>query len=134
MLHAAPKRPRPTVLLVEDSLDQLELYEMMLSEHVSVIRATRGATGYDVACHEQPDAIILDVMMPGMDGWEVCRLLKRNPATRAIPVIMWTAYDTADFAERAERAGAAAAVTKEYTVDTLLTVIDQVVTRLRPPD
>ena len=114
-----PPRSSPIILIIEDSLDQLELYEFALGEHYQVRKATRGERGVEVAIAEQPDVVLVDICMPGIDGWEVCRRLKSDPRTAAIPIILLTALDGKDTAERAMRAGAVALLMKPCNVDTL---------------
>ena len=109
----------PLILIIEDSLDQLELYEFALGEHYRVRKATRGALGVEVAIAEQPDVVLVDICMPGIDGWEVCRRLKSEPRTAAIPIILLTALDGKDTAERAMQAGAIALLMKPCNVDSL---------------
>jgi two-component system cell cycle response regulator len=86
------------VLVVDDLRPNVKLLEAKLtSEYFDVITASDGMTGLEMAKHDQPDIILLDVMMPGMDGFEVCEKLKADPATMHIPVIMVTALsDSAD--------------------------------------
>src|SRR5437588_238275 len=61
-------RQRPLVLFVDDNLDQLDLYAMLLEEKVDVLKASRGEMGYALACAERPDVIVLDIHTDGMDG------------------------------------------------------------------
>lgn len=86
------------ILVVDDILPNIKLLEAKLtSEYYDVISAENGPTALDLARTESPDLILLDVMMPGMDGFKVCEKLKEDPATAHIPVIMVTALsDTAD--------------------------------------
>ena len=114
-----PPRLSPVVLFIEDSLDQLELYEFALGEHFQVRKATRGDRGVEVAIAEQPDVVLVDICMPGIDGWEVCRRLKSDARTAAIPIILLTALDGKDTAERAMQAGAVALLMKPCNVDSL---------------
>jgi DNA-binding response OmpR family regulator len=81
-----------TVLAIDDEPDVLELVEYNLKhDGFQVITARDGPTGLDAARRKKPDAILLDVMLPGLDGIEVCRQLKSNEATSSIPVIMLSA-------------------------------------------
>ena len=114
-----PPRLLPLILIIEDSLDQLELYEFALGEHYRVRKATRGELGVEVAIAEQPDVVLVDICMPGIDGWEVCRRLKSDARTAAIPIILLTALDGKDTAERAMQAGAVALLMKPCNVDSL---------------
>ena len=82
------------ILVVDDIAANVKLLEAKLSaEYFEVLTATNGATALDIANREQPDLVLLDVMMPGMDGFEVCRRLKANGQTAHIPVVMVTALD-----------------------------------------
>ena len=74
---------------------------------------------------EPPDAIILDVMMPGLNGWQVCQCLRGNPITARIPVIMLTSLDDGDLTARAREAGAAAVLMKPCPVERLVLTLNQ---------
>src|SRR5512142_1073486 len=87
------------VLVVDDVDLNIKLLEAKLSsEYFEVVSAQNGPTALEVADAEVPDIILLDVMMPRMDGFEVCRRLKANPRTTDIPVVMVTALS--DIADR----------------------------------
>ncbi|MCC7305392.1 MAG: response regulator, partial [Alphaproteobacteria bacterium] len=80
------------VLVVDDILPNVKLLEAKLStEYYEVLTATSGAEALKKVAAEKPDIVLLDVMMPGMDGFEVCSIIKRNPETAHIPVVMVTA-------------------------------------------
>lgn len=82
------------VLVVDDVPPNVKLLEAKLtSEYFDVLTAFSGPEALDVISREHPDIILLDVMMPGMDGFEVCRRIKADPATAHIPVVMVTALD-----------------------------------------
>lgn len=82
------------VLVVDDVPPNVKLLEAKLtSEYFDVLTAFSGPEALDVTNREHPDIILLDVMMPGMDGFEVCRRIKADPATAHIPVVMVTALD-----------------------------------------
>src|SRR5450830_1121270 len=91
-------KPIATVLVVDDLADNLSLMSSLLKDHYRVKVANQGEKGLRIAAQlPAPDLILLDIMMPGMDGYEVCRRLKADPATRDIPVIFLTARaDVAD--------------------------------------
>jgi DNA-binding response OmpR family regulator len=123
---------RPAVLIIEDVLLQLDMYELALHDiGYDVLRATRGHTGYDVAATEKPDVIILDLMLPDVDGWVVCAWLKANPITAAIPVIVLTASDDYDLPLRAMNANVAALFHKPCSIDRLAAAIDKALGRTR---
>ena len=82
------------VLVVDDVLPNVKLLEAKLtSEYFDVLTATNGPDALDLVREARPDIVLLDVMMPGMDGFEVCRRIKGDPASAHIPVIMVTALD-----------------------------------------
>lgn len=82
------------ILVVDDVEPNVRLLEAKLTiEYYEVLTAMDGATALDIAAAERPDIILLDVMMPGMDGFETCKRLKADPATRHIPVVLVTALD-----------------------------------------
>jgi sigma-B regulation protein RsbU (phosphoserine phosphatase) len=91
---------KPVVLAVDDTPENLDVVRGILVPEYKVKAATSGAAALKIVERQPPDIILLDIMMPDMDGYEVCRRLKSNPATEAIPVIFLTAKDqTADEAE-----------------------------------
>ncbi len=80
------------ILIVDDDLESLKLIGMFLqSKGYQIIAAQSGAQAFDKAVNETPDLVILDVMMPRMDGYEVCRRLRVEPRTVSIPILMLTA-------------------------------------------
>jgi len=84
------------VLVVDDILSNVKLLEAKLSaEYFEVVTAYSGVEALAKIEEQQPDIVLLDVMMPGMDGFEVCRRIKTNPKTAHVPVVMVTALDQA---------------------------------------
>jgi CheY-like chemotaxis protein len=69
--------------MVDDNSTRLGLYELVLSNDFVVIHATRGTDGFDSACEQQPDAIVMDVLLPDIDGLEVSRRIRANPVHHA---------------------------------------------------
>ncbi len=97
----------PVVLVVDDTPLNLQLMSAVLKGHYRVKVANHGAKALAIAQSETPpDIILLDVMMPEMDGYEVCRRLKQDPATAAIPVIFLTAKNEVDDETRGFACGA----------------------------
>jgi two-component system alkaline phosphatase synthesis response regulator PhoP len=83
---------RKKVLAVEDEEDILELVEYNLNKHgFQVLKSMSGEEGLKLARSKLPDAVVLDLMLPDLDGLEVCRALKGDPATAHIPIVMLTA-------------------------------------------
>ena len=120
---------RPRVLLVDDSAEIRDLYTLMLEQTAAVITTSSGEDALTIACTHRLDAIVLDVMMPGMDGWQTCERLKANPLTSGIPVIMLTSWDGPDVPERAERVGASAVLIKPCPLERLIIAVENAVQR-----
>lgn len=80
------------LLIVDDDPSNIRLLASIFDENYEILFATSGSQALQIAVKEQPDLILLDVIMPGMDGYEVCRLLKADLLTQAIPVIFVTAH------------------------------------------
>ena len=80
----------PTVLLADDQLVQHTLVQATLGRSYRVLSAWNGQEALDMAQRERPDVVLLDVMMPVLDGFEVCRRLKADPATQQTVVVMLT--------------------------------------------
>jgi putative two-component system response regulator len=103
---------QPLILAVDDEASNLQLLRQILQDHYLLRYAKDGPRALELAREELPDLILLDVMMPGMSGYEVCAALKADPALAAVPVIFVTALnDTADELEGFE-AGAVDYITK----------------------
>ncbi len=101
------------ILVVDDDIDSLKLIGLMLQKKgYEISAANAGAQALQKAATEQPDLIILDVMMPDMDGYEVCRQLRTDPVTESIPVIMFTAKAMVDDKVTGFEAGADDYITK----------------------
>jgi two-component system cell cycle response regulator len=101
------------VLVVDDILANVRLLEAKLAaEYFDVVTAMNGVDALEAVNREKPDIVLLDVMMPGLDGIEVCRRIKANPATQHIPVIMVTALDQPEDRVRGLEAGADDFLTK----------------------
>ena len=91
-VHSDLMLEKPTILVVDDTPENLTLMQALLKDLYRVKGANNGERALLIARSENPpDLILLDIMMPGIDGYEVCRQLKVNPATRDIPVIFLTA-------------------------------------------
>ena len=91
---------RPTVLAVDDTPENLDVVKGILSDDYHIKVAVNGHIALKIAQSQSPDLILLDIMMPEIDGYEVCRQLKADPVTKDIPVIFLTAKgETADEAE-----------------------------------
>ena len=105
------------ILVVDDIEANVRLLEARLeAEYYEVITAADGPTALAMAAAEKPDIVLLDVMMPEMDGFEVCRRLKANPATAHIPVVAVTAFAMKGDEERIREGGCEAYLSKPISV------------------
>jgi CheY-like chemotaxis protein/class 3 adenylate cyclase len=110
----------PRILVVDDVPQNVRLLEAVLTSNgYSVIAAFSGAEALEKVTAELPDLVLLDILMPGMDGYEVCRRLREDPATRFLPVVMVTSSD-AEVRVNALNAGADDFVTKPFDKQELL--------------
>ena len=107
---------KTTILIVDDEEDIIELVQLNLArEGYQTLACTTGEKALQIAGSKRPDLVILDLMLPGIDGMEVCRRLKANPDTRQIPVLMLTAKgEEADIVAGLEL-GAGDYVTKPFS-------------------
>ncbi|MBW3622330.1 MAG: response regulator [Armatimonadetes bacterium] len=105
-----------TILVIEDDPDIQQLIHLSLefTGGYQVLLASDGPEGLVKAAEGKPDLILLDAMMPGMDGFEVCRSLKSNPETETIPVVFLTAKAQASEIQEGLRLGAAGYLTKPF--------------------
>ena len=84
--------PKKRILLIEDEADMVYALTLQLEAiNCEVLSAADGQTGLDMARKEKPDLIILDLMLPKMDGYKICRMLKFDEKYKKIPIIMFTA-------------------------------------------
>ena len=97
---------------------------------IDVLEAEDGTAALDLARGEQPDLILLDVMMPGLDGWEVARRLADDPQTREIPVVFLTARAGDDDRMLGEQAGGVGYVVKPFDPVTIANVVENVLERI----
>ncbi len=119
--HEAMAPGPPTILCIDDDPLLLQLCrELLEADGYRVRTAPDGQAGLEVAQQARPDLILLDVVMPGMDGLEVCRSLRADPRLGGIPVILLTAYHTPNPAVHGLFAGATHTMRKPVRPETLL--------------
>jgi len=112
------------ILVVDDDPRLLHIVQMYLSiEEFDVITAPNGEEGLRQVEASKPDLVILDIMMPGMDGIEMCRRIRTNPETSTIPVLMFSALSGDEDVERARHAGANHLITKPFNLVGLGSVV-----------
>lgn len=114
------------VLVIEDDPDQRRLLERMLvGSGWKVATAPDGETGFASAKNHPPDAIVLDVMMPRLNGYQTCRQLKADPVTAAIPVVMCTSKDQPADQYWATEVGADAFLAKPVDIQRLAQMLER---------
>ncbi|MFC5681878.1 ATP-binding protein [Flavobacterium sp. MAHUQ-51] len=123
------KRTQGSILIVEDNEDLRRFLVAELSKKYSVYQAPDGEEGLKVALLKSPELIISDVMMPKMDGFELCKRIKSNLQTSHIPVILLTARSTEEFKITGYQVGADEYLSKPFNLDILLLRIEQLITQ-----
>ena len=114
----------PLILVVDDYQDAREMYaEYLQFSGFRVAEAKTGNEAIDKAFELRPDLILMDLSLPGMDGWEATRLLKQDERTRHIPVVALTGHALAGASEGARKAGCDSFVTKPCLPDDLVTEV-----------
>ena len=107
------------ILIVEDVEYNRDLLVQLLEDEYEILTAADGATGIEVAARHRPDLILMDLSLPGVDGWEATRRLKARPETQATPVIALTAHAMQGDEERARACGCDDYLTKPIDEDQL---------------
>jgi two-component system, cell cycle response regulator DivK len=131
-MRARRARRRKSVLIVDDVEDNRRIYAMFLRfDGFDVTTAVDGHDALEQARAALPDLVVMDLAIPGIDGWEVTRTLKRDGRTRSIPVIAVTGHALAGAEARAKEAGCDAFLTKPCLPDTLSREIRRIL-KLRP--
>jgi CheY-like chemotaxis protein len=119
------------VLYVEDNDDNVYMLKMRLEllDEFEILVAEDGEKGCEMAATEGPDIILMDLEMPGIDGWEASRRLKSDPRTRDIPIIALSAHALAGTRDKALAAGCDEFDTKPIEFDRLLATMRRVLAR-----
>jgi signal transduction histidine kinase/CheY-like chemotaxis protein len=120
---------RDTIVYIEDNLSNLRLVERLLERRndIELVAAMQGRLGVDLVRQHDPVAVLLDLHLPNIDGEEVLRQLRTDPATATIPVVMLSAEATPGHAQRLVAAGAHSYLTKPLDVRQFLGVLDELV-------
>jgi len=122
-----------TILIIEDESTSARLLELVLKrEGYTTITATNGLQGLKLAQTQHPDLVLLDLMLPGIDGFEVCNRLRADPSTANVPIIVTTAKSQEADKKAAAKVGANAYLTKPYTNKELVATIEAVLKRAPP--
>jgi two-component system cell cycle response regulator DivK len=128
-----PADSRPLVLVVDDYQDAREMYAEYLSfSGFRVAEASNGLEAVEKAFALRPDVILMDLSLPGMDGWTATRQLKTDERTRSIPVVALTGHALAGASDGARQAGCDAFVTKPCLPDELVLEVRRMLERPPP--
>jgi diguanylate cyclase (GGDEF)-like protein/PAS domain S-box-containing protein len=106
-----------TILIVDDTPANVSLLEAVLSVEYTIMTATSGSEALEIALETPPDLILLDIMMPKMDGYEVCQRLKSEPLLQGIPVIFMSLLESTEVKVKAFKLGCVDYITKPFHVD-----------------
>lgn len=119
------RKTRPLILIVDDVPKNLQvLGNILRNKNYKIAAATGGRQAVDMVDKIRPDLVLLDIMMPGMDGFEVCKEIKSRPETAGIPIIFLTAKTATDDIVKGFSAGAVDYVTKPFNAAELLARVD----------
>jgi len=114
------------ILVAEDERDIRDLVKFTLEHRgYTVVSSADGLSALELAASERPDLVLLDVRMPRMDGYEVCRQIKANPALKHIPVVFLSAKGQEAEVQAGIEAGAQAYIVKPFSMDRLISQIEQ---------
>lgn len=112
---------KPEILIVDDIPGNLNyISDILYNEGFGIIVATNGQDAVDISLEKKPDLILLDIAMPKMDGYEVCKFLKSNPATVEIPIIFLTAKDENEDIVKGFKTGAVDYISKPFNTSELI--------------
>jgi len=114
---------KQTVLIVDDVSENVDVLVELLHEH-DLVTALDGKTALEIIKEEEIDLILLDIMMPEIDGFEICQILKENSNTRHIPVIFLTAKDKSDDVKKGFELGAVDYITKPFNPNELISRVN----------
>ena len=120
---------RPTVLVVDDDESLLELLEVVLGHDFDLRTAADGQMALDHLATGDVDAVVLDIMMPEIDGFEVLRTMRADPRTKDVVVVMLTARVGADWQAASARLGADGYLAKPYDPDVLVGTVHRLLAR-----
>ncbi len=112
------------ILIVEDVDFNRDLLVQLLEEDYDILTATDGAAGIELAERERPDLILMDLSLPGIDGWEATRRIKANEELRHIPIIALTAHAMTGDEEKARESGCDDYLSKPIDEDLLFEKLD----------
>ena len=116
------------ILVVDDEENVRRLLRSMLGNKYIVLEAKDGEVAIDIARSQRPDIILMDIMMPNIDGYTACYTIKQDPATKTIPVVMLTAVGQELNKKLAQEMGADGYITKPFGLLELLNTVERFLT------
>ncbi len=122
---------RSTVLVADDEENVRRLVSSMLGNKYSVLEASDGEEAVDMTRTQKPDLVLMDIMMPNVDGYTACHEIKKGQDTKAIPIVMLTAVGQELNKKLAQKMGADGYITKPFTQQDLLHTIGRLVKRAK---
>jgi len=112
------------ILIIEDNdRNRIILRDILMCNDYAVVEASNGRDGIEVARKEQPDLILLDIQMPGMDGYDTGKLLKSSPETKFIPLVAVTSYAMEGDKNKILASGIDDYISKPYDVSDMVTMV-----------
>lgn len=124
------KRHKKRVLIADDDIQVRQLLSSILEKDYTVFTARDGKEAIDLAYNEKPDLILMDILMPNMDGYTACSVIKSDPETRSIPLIMITGIGHELNKSFSEKIGADGYITKPFDCQALKDKINLLLDRV----
>ncbi|MBE2195756.1 MAG: response regulator [Anaerolinea sp.] len=122
------------VLIVDDEIDTLNLLRMILElSGYQAVTTLNSVDAITLAELEHPDCVLLDIMMPQLDGFTLCKMMRLHPSTAHLPIVFVTAYSALDLEERRVDAGADMVLPKPIGMDALITTVQEAISRRNAP-
>jgi CheY-like chemotaxis protein len=126
MVTAGPSHDdRPLVLVVDENTESTEVLQRHLVSQYEILGAGDGLEGYALAVAHKPAAIVIDIVMPIVDGWTVMRKIRSNPATRHTPILIATALERQSVMPEATRLGVQGVLRKPLVLSELTRELDR---------
>jgi len=114
------------ILVVDDELDTLKLLKTILEiSGYQVATTLNSVDALGIAEAEKPDVVLLDIMMPKLDGFALCKMMRQAPITMHLPIVFVTAYEALDLEDRRKEAGADLVINKPVGRDNLVAAVDK---------
>jgi CheY-like chemotaxis protein len=131
--YSSRKLTMTRILVVDDETDTLNVLRLFLElSGYEAVTTLNSADALTLAEVENPDCILLDVMMPAPDGFSLCKMMRAHPLTTTLPIIFVTAYSPLDLEERRREVGADAVLMKPFGMDSLIQSVEKLIAQRTP--